>query len=480
MSIAAIFRCAAMLLLLSSPAISADPVRVLIFSGHNNHDWRLTTPEIQRILEGTGRFEVRITDEPAGVTPAVLSRFDLIVLNYCGERWGEPAESAVLDFARSGKGVVSIHAASYPFGTLEVLGEKMTRTGRREPPWPEYAKLVGASWREGEPKSGHGKRHTFTVNWKDNQHPVSAGLAPFVTNDELYHHLAMQPNVRVLATAFDAKEMNGSGKDEPLIWVTDYGKGRSFHIALGHDVAAMRAPGFATALARGAEWAATGRVDGPALSKTPPIRVQVTTGGHDYEASFYSAFEGEPDLQTIVNPHPKAFRPSMPKQVDVLVLYDSVNDVPETQRKILQQYLESGRGLVLVHHSIIDFPDWEWWWREVMGGLYLLKPMDGKLSSFQHDVWLDVKKTADHPVTRGVGDFRILDETYKNMWISPHVKVLLSVDHPTSDGPVAWISPYPKARVVYVQLGHGREAHLDPNFQRLIRNAVRWAAGRSN
>ncbi|MBL8232480.1 MAG: ThuA domain-containing protein [Bryobacterales bacterium] len=466
--------------MLPADAMAADPMNVLIFSGHNNHDWRLTTPEIQKILEDTGRFQVRVTDEPAGVTAAVLARFDLIVLNYCGERWGEPAESAVLDFVRKGKGVVSIHAASYPFGTLEVLGEKMTRTGKREQPWTEYAKLIGASWKEGDPKSGHGKRHAFTVNWKDSAHPVSAGQQPFVIHDELYHHLVMQPDARVLATAFDAKEMNGSGKEEPIIWVTEYGSGRSFHLTLGHDVSAMRAPGFVTALARGAEWAASGKVEGPRVSSAKPIRVQLTTGGHDYEASFYEAFEGDDGLKTIINPHPKAFRPNMLKQVDVLVMYDSVSEVPEPQRKILQQYLESGKGLVLVHHAIVDFPEWEWWWKEVMGGLYLLKPMDGKLSTFKHDVWLDVKKAMDHPVTRGVGDFRIFDETYKNLWISPDAKVLLRVDHPTSDGPVAWISPYPKARVVYVQLGHGREAHRDPNFQRLIRNSIRWAAGRDH
>lgn len=473
---------AVLMLALLAGGAAGSPLRVLIFSGHNNHDWRLTTPEIQKVLEETGRFEVRVTDEPAGVTEAVLSRFDLVVLNYCGERWGEPAESALLEFVRSGKGVVSVHAASYPFGSLEVLGEKMTRTGKREKPWPAYAQLIGAAWREGERGgelgSGHGKRHSFTVNWKDHGHAVSAGMAPFVTHDELYHRLVLQPNVRVLATAYDAKEMNGSGREEPLIWVTDYGKGRSLHIALGHDVSAMRAPGFVSALARGAEWAATGRVEGSVAPKAEPIRVQVTTGGHDYDVSFYLSFEGDPGLKTLVNPHPKAFRPNMLKQIDVLVLYDSVSEVPEAQRTILRQYLESGKGLVLVHHAIIDFPEWEWWWKEVMGGLYLLKPMDGKVSSFQHDVWLDVKKVGDHPVTRGVGDFRILDETYKNMWISPEAKVLLRVDHPTSDGPVAWISPYSKARVVYLQLGHGREAHVDPNFQRLLRNAIRWSAGR--
>jgi hypothetical protein len=47
----------------------------------------------------------------------------------------------------------------------------------------------------------------------------------------------------------------------------------------------------------------------------------------------------------------------------------------------------------------------------------------------------------------------ILDETYKGMWLSPRIKVLL-------------------------QLGHGREAHLHPDYQRLVRQAILWSAGR--
>jgi type 1 glutamine amidotransferase len=70
------------------------------------------------------------------------------------------------------------------------------------------------------------------------------------------------------------------------------------------------------------------------------------------------------------------------------------------------------------------------------------------------------------------------DETYKGMWISPDVKVLLRTDAPASDGPVAWISPYTKSRVVYIQLGHGESAHLDPACRVPVQDAIRWTGGR--
>ena len=46
----------------------------------------------------------------------------------------------------------------------------------------------------------------------------------------------------------------------------DYGKGRVFHTTLGNDIEAMKSVDFITALQRGTEWAATGKV----TIKVPP------------------------------------------------------------------------------------------------------------------------------------------------------------------------------------------------------------------
>jgi type 1 glutamine amidotransferase len=32
--------------------------------------------------------------------------------------------------------------------------------------------------------------------------------------------------------------------------------------------------------------------------------------------------------------------------------------------------------------------------------------------------------------------------------------------------------------VVYIQLGHGREAHQNPDYQELVHRAILWSAGR--
>jgi hypothetical protein len=469
-----------------TPFFPPGKIRVLIFSGRNNHDWRSTTPFLKQLLLRSGRFDVRVEEEPAGTTARTLAAYDVLVLDYTGPRWGEATEKAVEDFVRSGKGLVAVHGASYAFTGLEVLGDGHKGTGIKQPPWPEYLKMLGGYWTEGPPKTGHAPYHSFQVRITDPQHPIAQGMKEsFPATDELYHSHRMQPEAHVLATGFDDPKLGGTGKDEPILWTVSYGNGRVFYTALGHDLAAMQESGFKNTFVRGVEWAATGKVTlPPAVASQPateaPLRLLVVTGGHDYSTSFYTLFQGVEDFQwQHAATNHEAFRADIRKDYDVLVLYDMSREISEAERKNLVDFLESGKGVVVLHHAIADYPSWDWWSREVVGGKYLEKPEgDRPASTYLHDQELFVEPAANHPILSGVGQMHLWDETYKGMWISPRVTVLLKTDNPTSDGPVAWISPYAKSRVVYIQLGHDQMAHLHPAYQALVRNAIRWAGGR--
>ena len=67
-------------------------------------------------------------------------------------------------------------------------------------------------------------------------------------------------NMTVLATAYSDPKNKGTGRDEPMIMVLHYGKGRIFHTTMGHDVFALSCVGFMTIFQRGTQWAATGQV----------------------------------------------------------------------------------------------------------------------------------------------------------------------------------------------------------------------------
>jgi len=76
------------------------------------------------------------------------------------------------------------------------------------------------------------------------------------------------------------------------------------------------------------------------------------------------------------------------------------------------------------------------------------------------------------PVKPAISSRRFRHAGAEGMWLSPKVTVLLTTNEATSGGPVAWVSPFPKARVVTIRLGHGREAHRHPSYRRLLRAAV--------
>lgn len=240
----------------------AAKLQALIVTGQNGHDWRATTPVLRKLLEDSGRFEVRVTEEFRGAGPETLAPYDVVILNYYDGnkpalRWGERAETALVNFVRSGKGLVVYH-----FSTAAFAG------------WTEFERMCGGNWR---PNNGHhSARHDFAVAIKDASHPIVRGMkASFPqANDELYANLKWQGegSYHVLATAWDdhslykpgeKQPVPGKGLDQPMLWTVDYGRGRVFVTALGHDPDAMRLPGFVATLTRGGEWAATGQVTIP-------------------------------------------------------------------------------------------------------------------------------------------------------------------------------------------------------------------------
>ena len=86
-----------LMLLAAVPFATAAPVRVVILTGQSDvqyHNWRATTPFVEQVLEAAGRFEVRVVEEPRGITRETLADYDVALVNYNGPRWGASAEGA--------------------------------------------------------------------------------------------------------------------------------------------------------------------------------------------------------------------------------------------------------------------------------------------------------------------------------------------------------------------------------------------------
>ncbi len=176
--------------------------------------------------EKTGAYQVDLSMDPEDLTAENLKKYDAIIFNNTTGDFitTESARQGLLEFVRSGKGIVGIHAASDSnFG------------------WPEYGRLIGGffenhPWRASD---------TVTIKVERPKHPLMKAFdaKTFTVNDEIYQFKEPynRDNLLVLASLdTDKTDMNKEGinrtdNDFAISWVQPYGKGRVFYCSLGHN-----------------------------------------------------------------------------------------------------------------------------------------------------------------------------------------------------------------------------------------------------
>jgi type 1 glutamine amidotransferase len=215
-----------------------------------------------------------------------------------------------------------------------------------------------------------------------------------------------------------------------------------------------------------------------------PVRILVITGGHDYQKEQFNQMLESlgPSITYQVAELPSAYEMFMPQHrnaYDVLVFYHMWQEITPEQEKYFADCIRSGKPLVVLHHSICAYDDWPEY-INIIGGKYFHKPtvVNGKeyaACSYIHDLHFKVK-IADrkHPVTAGVDDFDIFDETYKGFYVAPDVTPLLTTDEPSSTKVIGWAKTYGKAKVVTLQSGHDVPTFENPSYRRLLRQAIEW------
>jgi type 1 glutamine amidotransferase len=215
------------------------------------------------------------------------------------------------------------------------------------------------------------------------------------------------------------------------------------------------------------------------------VRVLLITGGHDFEKEpFFKLFKENPEITFQAVEHPdaqKMFSAQAATSYDVIVMYDFNQKISDEDKGNFVARLKDGKGLVVLHHAIATYPDWAEYWK-ILGARYYLQKtnVDGvekARSAYKHGMHFTIRVAdPEHPVTRGVKDYEIHDETYKWFDVAKECHPLLTTQEPESNPVIAWAKTYEKARVVYMQSGHDHFAYENPNFQQVLRQAIRWTA----
>ncbi|MGZ6021033.1 MAG: ThuA domain-containing protein [Rhizomicrobium sp.] len=262
----------------------------------------------------------------------------------------------------------------------------------------------------------------------------------------------------------------------------------------------------------------------PIIRYGEKLNVLVAAKGHPYlRDPFMAMFEEMQGVSATLVEQPVAaqlMNPDDMKGFDALVLYDMpgvdfrVADPPryvepgEDFKKGFRALLESGFGVVALHHAIAGWPAWEEY-AELLGGRFLYKP--GKLrgiqrpdSGYRHDVVHEVHAVdPTHPVLAGIPErFTLTDELYLSEVLEDSVTPLLRSNHRFArdnfysatmavsgkmfsnegwshqDGSnlVGWVKRARKSPLVYLQPGDGPPTYADSNYRRLIANAIRWVS----
>jgi type 1 glutamine amidotransferase len=287
-------------LLFSLSASAAEKLKALIVDGQNNHAvWPKSTVMMKQYLENSGLFEVEVArtrfisnfqrekdwlplagaPEAEGKDKPVpdpsfspdFKKYSIVVSNfgYGAADWPEQTRKNLEEYMKNGGGLVVVHAANNSWAN-----------------WPEFNKMIGlGGWGGRNQKSGpyvyydangkvvrddgpggcgsHGPQQEFVITMRDKTHPITKGLPDFWmhSKDECYSKLrGPAENMTILATAADTPDLKNAGRNEPMLMVLSYGKGRVFHTTLGHDTEAFQGVGFIVTFLRGSEWAATGKV----------------------------------------------------------------------------------------------------------------------------------------------------------------------------------------------------------------------------
>lgn len=221
--------------------------------------------------------------------------------------------------------------------------------------------------------------------------------------------------------------------------------------------------------------------DRPAGKK---LRVALVSGSLEYKsdeslAEFQKYLEANYPVECV-----RAFRktdidiPGLDQleNCDVAIFYTRRLKIDGEQLERVKKYVNSGKPVIGIRTASHGFQNWLEMDKLIFGGDY--KNHFGAGPKCQVQIADGAK---DHPVLRGVKPFESVGSLYKNPGVAKDVTVLLTGAIPDHTEPVAWVRERKvgekSQRVFYTSLGHP-EDFKDPNFTRILVNALGWATER--
>ena len=153
---------------------------------------------------------------------------------------------------------------------------------------------------------------------------------------------------------------------------------------------------------------------------------------------------------------------------DAVLLHASHAEVKPEQFAALLSFVESGRGFLPIHTASACFGN-EPRFAALVGGRFK-EQKAGTLKTTTLD--------QAHPIMQGVGDYETWEQTFVHDQANATGRKVLAerVEGETKE-PWTWVREQGKGRVFYTASGHDEKTWKNPEFQKLLRNAIVWSVG---
>jgi type 1 glutamine amidotransferase len=155
---------------------------------------------------------------------------------------------------------------------------------------------------------------------------------------------------------------------------------------------------------------------------------------------------------------------------NVIVFYNVNQKITERQQQNLLKLTDKGVGIAVLHHANLAYRDWTEYAR-IVG---VAPEVSGNKMAVRYRVHVADPR---HPITQGIQDYELTDETFSSLRTDPLNHVLLTTNEPSSSKIIGWTRTYRNSRVFYIQNGHDNVTFSNPAYKTIVQRAVRWVGG---
>ena len=153
---------------------------------------------------------------------------------------------------------------------------------------------------------------------------------------------------------------------------------------------------------------------------------------------------------------------------DALLLYANHEKITPEQFSALSDFIESGHGFLPIHCASACFGNEP----------RFIAMVGGRFKSHKTDTFAADTVDAEHPIMRGVAAFNTWDETYvHDQHNTAQRKILAERVEGNTREPWTWVRQQGKGRIFYTASGHDKRTWSNPEFQKMLRNAIVWSVG---